>query len=234
MPGTKLWLALESNPEVITTFSHKIGCPPTWQFHDVFGTDPELLAMVPTPVVAVLFLFPLTPEIEQFATDSVEKIKKEGQSVPESLWFCKQKIGNACGTMAVLHALLNCQESMEIEGWAKRLYEKTKTKSPDDRADELNEDTELESLHQSAAEEGQTQVQPQMDDVDSHFLCIVHKDGSMYELDGRKPFPINLGKSSPSSLLQDAVGSIKERIFDREPGQVNFSIMALGPALPLD
>eukprot|EP00960_Hanusia_phi_P064053 765677-Hanusia_phi.AAC.3 len=183
---------------------------------DVFGTDPELLAFVPTPVVAVLFLFPLTPEIEKFADETVAKIEKEPQVIPDSLWFCKQKIGNACGTMAVLHALLNCQESIEIEGWAKRLYEKTKAQSPDERADELNEDTELEGLHQSAAEEGQTQ------------------DGNMYELDGRKPFPINLGKSTASNLLHDAVGSIKERFFDREPGQVNFSIMALGPAVASD
>lgn len=36
---------------------------------DVFGTDPELLAFVPTPVLAVMLLFPVT-EISQAAAAS--------------------------------------------------------------------------------------------------------------------------------------------------------------------
>ena len=32
-------------------------------FVDVYGFDDELLAMVPSPVLAVLFLFPLTKEV---------------------------------------------------------------------------------------------------------------------------------------------------------------------------
>lgn len=30
--------------------------------------------------------------------------------------------------------------------------------------------------------------------MNSHFAAFVEKDGSLYELDGRKPFPINHGK----------------------------------------
>jgi hypothetical protein len=40
------WLPLESNPEVLNPFVHRLGLPPDWGFADVFGLDPELLCMV--------------------------------------------------------------------------------------------------------------------------------------------------------------------------------------------
>jgi ubiquitin carboxyl-terminal hydrolase L3 len=40
------WLPLESNPDVLNPFVHRLGLPPDWGFADVFGLDPELLCMV--------------------------------------------------------------------------------------------------------------------------------------------------------------------------------------------
>jgi ubiquitin carboxyl-terminal hydrolase L3 len=44
-------------------FVQGLGFPGDAGFFDVYGFDDDLLAMVPTPVLAVLLLFPISPEV---------------------------------------------------------------------------------------------------------------------------------------------------------------------------
>lgn len=61
----KKWYPLESNPSLMNKYLSNIGVTNTndYCFCDVFGFDDDLLAMVPQPVKAVMFLFPITKEV---------------------------------------------------------------------------------------------------------------------------------------------------------------------------
>lgn len=230
--GERAWLPLESNPDVVSTFSHRMGASPLWKFHDVFGTDPELLAFVPTPVLAVMLLFPVSAAAKQTAAESVAQVNTDGQVLSDKVWFCKQRITNACGTVGVLHALMNADD-VEKDGWLKKFAENTEGKDPEACADVLEGDTELDKCHADAAEQGQTRP-PALDEVVKlHFVVMIQKDGCLYELDGRKPFPLNLGPSEPGQLLPHAVSTIQERYINKDPTNVNFNILALGPNISM-
>lgn len=63
----KHWFPLESNPEVMTMYAHKLGLDTApssglW-FHDVLSTEDWAFAMVPSPVLAVLMLFPIKEKV---------------------------------------------------------------------------------------------------------------------------------------------------------------------------
>lgn len=39
--------------------------------------------------------------------------------------------------------------------------------------------------------------------IDKHFIAFIPFQGSIYELDGRKKFPINHGKTTKETFLKD-------------------------------
>jgi ubiquitin carboxyl-terminal hydrolase L3 len=91
----KQWIPLESNPALFTKYCHQFGVPEAFSFHDVYGTDPELLSLVPRPVLAVLLLFPITPNSEKFRVEEAEQMRSKQSQIPSELFFTKQTISNA-------------------------------------------------------------------------------------------------------------------------------------------
>lgn len=221
-PSAKRWLPLEANPEVMNQFLWGLGLPEDEaECCDVFGLDLELLEMVPKPVLAVVFLYPLTAQSEE------ERIQQENEKkeASNSVYFMKQTVGNACGTIGLLHAIGNLTSEIKlVEGsFLDRFFKTTATMDPSERATYLEKDTEMEVAHSVAATAGETEAS---DNVDTHFICFSCVDGELYELDGRKTGPISHGPSSPSSILQDAAKVIQGMI-EKNPNSLNFNVIAI-------
>ena len=73
------WPALESNPESFTKFMRKIGVPESVSVCDVWGLDPDLLAMcLPLPPYAMIFLYPTTGIKREKRTAESESVLDPG------------------------------------------------------------------------------------------------------------------------------------------------------------
>ncbi|KAG0299971.1 Ubiquitin carboxyl-terminal hydrolase isozyme L3 [Dissophora globulifera] len=228
------WLPLESNPEYV----RDLGIPAPWRYADVMGLDEELLAFVPQPVHALILLFPVTPKYEEYRKEEQQRIERQGQTVSPNVVFYPQTITNACGTMGVLHSIANNWAHggslrLQEDGIIEKFLKKTVDLSPAERAKALEEDKALARVHESHASSGQTETPDLADDVDLHYVCLIERDGSLYELDGNKPYPINHGNTSKDTFLIDAINVAKEFV-KRDPDNLNFSVIAATTAEDYD
>ncbi|KAA0187311.1 Ubiquitin carboxyl-terminal hydrolase, partial [Fasciolopsis buskii] len=227
------WIPLESNPEVMNQFISKLGIEDGWEFVDVYGLDPELLAMVPKPVLAVMVLYPLSKKTE--AQPLGEPVKNT------SLMFIKQTIGNACGTVALLHAVTNNQDHLKFRDRSvlDQLIQTLKDLEPSERGEAMEREEILSTLHEDSAAMGQTEAPEASSKTNLHFTCFVEHNKGLYELgnpytyfllfhfsDGRKNSPVYHGPSSPSTLLEDT-GAVINRFIQRDPDNLNFTMVAL-------
>lgn len=232
----KRWLPLESNPDVITEFASKIGLNVSeCGFYDIYGLDDELLMMVPQPVLAVLLLFPITKESEEAAKKADAEGAASQGPVPPSLYYMKQTISNACGTIAMLHSLGNNRDKLPIdsESFLDKFFSSTATMTPEERGTFLEAPPEgapdIEEAHKESAEKGDTEA-PDLDAVvDLHFVCFVEKDGNLYELDGRRVGPVNHGPCNAETLLQDTAKVVKKQFIEGSTS-IQFNLMALAKA----
>lgn len=85
----------------------KLGVPEKWNIVDVFGLESDTLAWVPKPVLAVILLFPCSENYYKYSEQESKKIKENGQILVPDIYYLKQYISNACGTVALIHSIAN-------------------------------------------------------------------------------------------------------------------------------
>jgi len=221
------WLPLESNPDVMNKFLYNLGVPNKWQIVDVYGLDPDLLAVVPRPVLALLLLFPTSEKYEQHRAAQEAEIKEKGQKVSPNVFYMKQLVQNACGTVALIHSVANNTDKINLgDGMLKQFLDDSQPLSPEERGEMLQKNEGVIDAHKVLAQEGQTEAPDPSEPVNFHFIAFVCKDGNLYELDGRKSFPINHGPTFPESILEDGVRVIREYM-SRDPDDIRFTVTAL-------
>lgn len=137
----------------------------------------------------------------------------------------KQTIRNSCGTIALIHSILNNLDSIHIqEGILKSFHETAVNCSPEERGKLFEKNSLFYSLHQQVANKGQTSTS--FENVNHHFMALVCQRGYIFELDGRKDFPIKHGATSETTFLSDAVGVCKNYMQNHE-NDIRFTILAL-------
>lgn len=217
------WLPLESNPDVMNQYIKNLGMiDGDYEITDIFSFDDELLGMVPQPAIAVLFLYPITAENEQ------KQKELEVARDAKDIFYVKQTIGNACGTIGLLHALGNNRDKLQFHtgSFLQEFFENARDKTPDERAKLLEGDRRLAEAHSESAQQGATENTEETMNTDLHFVAFVQIDSHLYELDGRKAGPISRGKSD--NLLTDSVRVIKEYMA-LNPDRLEFAACALSP-----
>jgi len=247
MPDESLgrWIPLESNPKVFDEWAKQAGVRKV-HFEDVYGLDDDTLALVPRPVKAVLLLFPIDEAGEILRKFQDELIAQEGQpKVDDTIFWVKQKISNACGTIGLIHAIANAGVQFTPTSPLQKFIFECQDKSPDKRADLLSTTPHFASIHGATSQMGQTKP---VDDTELHFTCFVEAPEEdfrkaarqeempkesmleettgmrLIELDGRRAGPIDHGECK--DLLSDSATLIK-RQYLATTSSINFSLVVL-------
>jgi ubiquitin carboxyl-terminal hydrolase L3 len=231
----------------MTTLVHKLGLSKQLAFVDVYSlTDPDMLAFVPRPALALLLVFPVSPSYEKFRAEedaALPEYNKKGDD-EDPVWF-KQTIRNACGMMGLLHAVANgsarsmirlCPPFLSpLRFFAQfvrnltappengsplaKFLARAQPLSPMERAKALEDSDELEAAHKSAATQGDSAVPNAEDEVELHYVCFVksNKDNHLYELDGRRKGPLDRGDIGENGdVLSEQATAVVQSFIDRE------------------
>ena len=128
----------------------KLGVSEAYKLVDVYGLDSELLAFIPKPVKSLILLFPCSDKYEAHRKEQDEKLKQDPPAIPSNIFYMKQYIHNACGTIALVHAILNNVDDIHLkdDSVLKNFFEKAKLLTPEKRGKLLEQDAAFIGTHQ--------------------------------------------------------------------------------------
>ncbi|KAF2277248.1 ubiquitin carboxyl-terminal hydrolase-like protein isozyme L3 [Westerdykella ornata] len=238
----KYFTILENNPDVMNFLATALGLSPSSQlsFHDIYSlTDPDLLALIPRPVHALLVIIPMTPtwHAARVAEDSTMPEEYPGKGSEEPVLWFKQTIGDACGSIGLLHCLLNGEAAKHIVPGSTldRIRLDALDKGMWERARVLEENGDYEAAHEEAAKLGDTRTPDKQADEHrgQHFVAFVKgRDGHLWELEGSRRGPLDRGalKDGEDLLSEAALEKGLGRLMRTEMengGDLRFSAIAL-------
>ncbi|KAK7200437.1 ubiquitin carboxyl-terminal hydrolase [Novymonas esmeraldas] len=226
------WFPLESNPDVMNRYLVKLGVVTAKvQFIDVYGVSDDLLEMVPSPVHAVLLVYPICRATEEYMVSQQKAQAAEASAFckEHTFFFSHQYVPNACGTIAIMHALLNNSGKLGeiapgsiLDGDGMK-----KPAPPEEIGAVIASSASLATAHAAAADEGVTENQDIEASINLHFVCFIHVGGRCVELDGRHEHPTLHGACEDNaSFLKAAAAAIQHRM-ELNPNSYEFGITAL-------
>lgn len=217
------WCLIESDPGVFTELIKGFGCKGV-QVEEIWSLDPDSFANL-KPVYGLIFLFKWQPESEP-----------EGSIVQDSrlekIFFAKQVINNACATQAILSILLNCEShTVELGETLSNFKEFVQSFEPGLRGLTLSNSDVIRQVHNSFSRQQMFEFeekQAKKDDDVFHFVGYIPIGGRLYELDGLKDGPVDLGSIPADSDWLTVVQPILEKRMQKySTDEIHFNLMAV-------
>lgn len=214
---------IESDPGVFTELTKGFGVEGI-QVDELWALDKESFEPLGT-VHGLIFLYKWQPGEEPSGSvvrdDRLEKI-----------FFAKQVINNACATQVILSILLNVNHA-DVKLGPTLTDFKSFSSSFDSRLKglSLSNCEVIRALHNSFSRqqmfEFDAKVAKKDDDV-FHFVGYMPIDGRLYELDGLKDGPIDLGKVEEGADWTDVVRPVIQRRMQKySADEVHFNLLAV-------
>lgn len=217
------WCLIESDPGVFTELIKGFGCEGV-QVEEIWSLDEDALKNL-KPVHGLIFLFKWVPDTEP-----------DGSIVQDSrlekIFFAKQVINNACATQAILSILLNCNHpDVKLGESLSSFKEFSQNFDPALRGLSLSNSDVIKQVHNSFSRQQMFEFdekQAKKDDDVFHFVGYIPIDGRLYELDGLKDGPIDLGSIPEGKDWLDMVKPVLEKRMQKySAGEIHFNLMAI-------
>ncbi|GAB1285514.1 Ubiquitin carboxyl-terminal hydrolase isozyme L5 [Apodemus speciosus] len=209
------WCLMESDPGVFTELIKGFGCRGA-QVEEIWSLEPE----------------------------SFEKLKWQPGEEPagsvvqdsrlETIFFAKQGfsvINNACATQAIVSVLLNCtHQDVHLGETLSEFKEFSQSFDAAMKGLALSNSDVIRQVHNSFARqqmfEFDTKTSAKEEDA-FHFVSYVPVNGRLYELDGLREGPIDLGACNQDDWITAVRPVIEKRIQKYSEGEIRFNLMAI-------
>ena len=212
---------LSNDPESLTDFATSIGLDENcFQFSELFSFDEEMFQYIPRPIYSLIFLYPYNDDEGPLEEQHQEAVKLE-EPIP---WFTRQTVPNSCGTIAVIHSILNNLSSLKVsdDSWLSKFIANAKDKTPDERAELIEGSDDLLDIQEDNANDDDTPLTESS--FSNHFITFISLGGKLWELDGLKPQPVCHGECS--DLLKDSVALIQKDFLPHIKNQMEVPVCA--------
>ena len=232
------WCLIESDPGCFTELIRGFGVTNV-VVEELYGLNEQNFQNL-HPIYGLIFLFKW-----QKADDTTANIVRDSRL--ERLFFAKQVINNACATQAILSILLNAPTmragsnddfGVDLGETLTNFKEFSKDFDPTMKGLALSNSDVIRLVHNTFARQQMFEFdakQAEKDDDVFHFISYIPFEGRLYELDGLREGPVDLGPiPDGQDWIKTAQPVIERRMQQYSTDEIQFNLMAVvGDKMPV-